>query len=69
MKNASVLVSTDHLVKINTSFCTNVDTLMDHVNNELPTCSVLSGDFNAKCSKWCNDDITNANGRALDTLT
>ena len=24
---------------------------MDDVNNELPTCSVLSGDFNARCSK------------------
>ena len=30
---------------------------MDDVNNELPTCSVLSGDFNARCSKRRNDDI------------
>ena len=50
------------------NFCTNLDTLIDHINNELPTCSVLTGDFNARCSKWCNNDITNANGRALDTL-
>ena len=42
---------------------------MDHINNELTTCSVLVGDFNAKCSKWCNSEITNANGRSLDTLT
>ena len=42
---------------------------MDHINNELPICSVLTGDFNARCSKWCNNDITNADGRALDTLT
>ena len=42
---------------------------MDHINTELPTCSVLTGDFNARCSKWCNSDITNANGRALHTLT
>ena len=41
---------------------------MDHINNERPTCYVLMGDFNARCSKWCNSDITNANGRALDTL-
>ena len=71
IKSASLLVSSDHLVKINTSanFCTNLDTLMDHINNELPICSVLIGNFNAKCSKWCNNDITNASGRALDTLT
>ena len=42
---------------------------MDHINHELPTCSVLTGDFNARCSKLCNNDITNANGRVLDTLT
>ena len=42
---------------------------MDHINNELSTCPVLTGDFNARCSKWCNNDITNTNGRVLDTLT
>ena len=42
---------------------------MDHINNGLPTCSVLIGDFYARCSKWCINDITNANGSALDTLT
>ena len=41
---------------------------MDHINNELPNCSVLIGDFNTRCSKWCNN-ITNAKGPALDTLT
>ena len=53
----------------NASLLANLDTLMDHINNELPTCSVLTKDFNARCSKWCNNDITNANGRVLDTLT
>ena len=42
---------------------------MDHIYNELPTCSVLSVDFNARFSECCNNDITNANDRALDTLT
>ena len=50
-------------------FCTNLDTLMDHINNELPICSVLIGDFNTRCSKCCNNDITNPNASALDTLT
>ena len=42
---------------------------MDHINNEVPTCSVLIVDFNARCSECCHNDITNANNRALDTLT
>ena len=42
---------------------------MDHTNNELPICSVITGDLNARCSKWCNKDITNSVGREIDTLT
>ena len=42
---------------------------MDHINNELPICSVITGDLNARCSKWCNKDITNSVGREIDTLT
>ena len=41
---------------------------MDHINNQLPTCSVLIEDFNARCSKWCNNYITNASSYAIDTL-
>ena len=51
------------------SFCTNLDTLMDHINNELPICSVITGDLNARCSKWCNKDISNSVGCESDTLT
>ena len=42
---------------------------MDQINNELPNCSVITGDFNARCSKWWNEDITNSIGREIDTLT
>ena len=42
---------------------------MDHINNELPICSVITGDLNARCSKWCNKDITNLFDREIDTLT
>ena len=31
------------------NFCTNLDTLMDHLNTELPICSVITGDLNARC--------------------
>ena len=41
---------------------------MEHINNDLPTCSVFFGDFNATSAKLCNNDITNANGCALHTL-
>ena len=42
---------------------------MDHINNEIPICLVITGDFNDKCSKWCNKDITNSVGREIYTLT
>ena len=51
------------------NFCTNLDTLMDHINNELPICSAITGDLNARCSKWRNKDVTNSVGREIDTLT
>ena len=51
------------------NFRTNLDSLMDHINNALPTFSVLIGHFNARCSRSCNNDFTNANGCAPDTLT
>ena len=51
------------------NFCTNLDTLMDHINNELPICSVITGDLNDRCSRWCNKDVTNLVGHKMDTLT
>ena len=51
------------------NFCTNLDTLTDHINNELPIFSVITGDLNARCSKWCNKNITNSVVREVDTLT
>ena len=50
------------------NFCTNLDTLTDHINNELPICSVINGDLNARCSKWCIKDI-NSFDCETDTLT
>ena len=42
---------------------------MDHINNELPVCPVITEDLHARCSKWCNKNITNLVGRETDTLT
>ena len=35
----------------------------------LPLCSITTGDFNACCSKWWKNDITNLQGQELDSLT
>ena len=42
---------------------------MDNINNEFPTATVITGDFNDRCAKWCNKDITNSVGRETDSLT
>ena len=42
---------------------------MDHRNNELPICTVITGDLIALyCSKWCNKDITNIVGHEIHTV-
>ena len=38
------------------------------INDELLICSVVTGDFNARCSWWRND-ITNFAGKEIDFLT
>ena len=42
---------------------------MDHKNNELHICTVITRDLNARCSKWCNKDTTNLGDREIDVLT
>ena len=50
------------------NFCPNLDTLIDRINNELLSCSAITGDLNGRCSKWCNKDITNSVGCEVNTL-
>ena len=50
-------------------FCANLDFLVDNINNELPIVSVISGNFNARCSKWCNKGITHLVGREINSLS
>ena len=42
---------------------------MDNINNEFPTATVITGDFNDRCAKWCNKDINNSVGRQNDSVT
>ena len=50
-------------------FCTLIYSYGSYKQWTFPTCSVLIGDFNAKLSKWYNNDITDANGCAPDDPT
>ena len=51
------------------NFCLNFESVLNQINNEIPLCSVVTGDFNARCSKWWKNDITNYFGTEIDTLT
>ena len=39
-----------------------------NLNNESPFCSVVLGDFNARCNKWYSNDINTQPGIELDNL-
>ena len=51
------------------NFCTNFDILLNNINDELPLSSIVTGDFNARCSRWWKNDMTNLQGQELDSLT
>ena len=44
------------------------DLLMSNINNEFPLCSIFTGDFDARCSKWWKNGITNSTGQEIDSV-
>ena len=50
-------------------FCANFDLLLFYINELHPTCSIVLGDFNGKCSKWCASDRNNSAGIEVDNIT
>ena len=54
---------------VNSFFSRLRDFFMDNINNEFPTATVITGDFNDRCAKWWNKDITNSVGRQNDSVT
>ena len=42
---------------------------LNNINGDLPLCSIVTGDFNASCSSWWKNDITNFQGQELGSLT
>ena len=51
------------------NFCSELNLLLTSRNNNQPACSVLLGEFNAKCSKWCSSDKNNIAGLEIDNIT
>ena len=51
------------------SFCDSLDILMNKINVLNPAISIIIGDFNGKCSKWCSVDSSDNIGKKLDTIT
>ena len=50
-------------------FCATFDLLLSNISDLHPTCSVVLGDFSAKCSKWYASDRNNSVGIELDNIT
>ena len=51
------------------NFSSNLHLLLSNINNNDAICSIHTGDFNAKSSKWCNSDKGNRAGIELDNIT
>ena len=51
------------------NFCTNFDILLNNINDKLLLFSIVTNDFNARCSRWWKNDITSFQGQELDSLT
>ena len=47
-------------------FCSKFDLLLSNINQQFPSCSVVTGDFNACCSRWWQNDITNSEGQEVN---
>ena len=50
-------------------FLSNLENLLNDINNCKPYLSVITGDFNARSCSWWSDDINNTEGTNLFSLT
>ena len=51
------------------SFCTDFDLFLSNINDLSPTCSIITGDFDARCTKWWKLDKENHKGREINIIT
>ena len=42
---------------------------LNNINVGLPLCSIVTADFNARCSRWLKNGIINLQGQELDSFT
>ena len=51
------------------SFCAILDSLLSNINDQHRACSIVIGDFNANCQKWCTTNKDSTTGLELDSIT
>ena len=51
------------------TFSDSLEILMNKINSLNPEISIITGDFNGKCSKWYSFDTRDNIGKELDTIT
>ena len=51
------------------NYYSELNLLLTNINNNLPACSIVIGDFNAECSKWSSSDKNNTAGLEIDNIT
>ena len=51
------------------NFCSELNLLLTSINNNQPACSILIGDFDAKCSKWCSSEKNYLAVLEIDNIT
>ena len=51
------------------SFCTDFDLFLSNINDLSPDCSIITGDFNARSTKWWKLDKENLEGREINIIT
>ena len=51
------------------NFCTKFDILLSQMNDELPIYSIVTGDFDARCSRWWKNDIIKFAEKEIDFQT
>ena len=50
-------------------FSTKFELFLWNINHEFPLRPIVMGDFNARCWRWWQNDITNSAGQEIDSLT
>ena len=51
------------------TFLSNFQMLLNEINNRKPSLSVITGDFNSRCSSWWSNNINTTEGLKLFSLT